>query len=267
MTPLETCLYWKSHSISTVPLYFRSKVPHKEALIQSGFIKSDGKATWLPLKEQPASTEQIKAWCQYKINLALVTTDKLIVLDFDDMQDYAYWHLVQAEHNPDILNTYRVLTARGLHLYYWIVEPFPAVRGGQYEVKSHGAMVNIPPSTHPSGKLYRPLGHPDDIKSMVSIEETLTFCPVKYERSLLASCPWKPIITENGTYQRVNLLDLFPDAKPTKDEGYYLANCPFHGHKKNFMLNVPDGIGYCYAGCGTFLASELSNLVKQGKHG
>jgi len=28
------------------------------------------------------------------------------------------------------------------------------------------------------------------------------------------------------------------------------------------MLNVIDGVGYCYTGCGTFLATELAELLK-----
>jgi len=45
-------------------------------------------------------------------------------------------------------------------LYFWVQEPFEPVKSTRpYEVKSHGQLITVPPSIHPSGVAYRVVSH------------------------------------------------------------------------------------------------------------
>jgi hypothetical protein len=253
-----------------VPLYYRSKQPHSQALIRSGLVKDNGKATWTPLKHCLPTIDQVSQWFENgkRYNLALITTPSFIVLDFDNPQEYATWYCWQSEHNPVVLDTYIVTSGRGLHLYYRLDNPLTEPIKGQnpYEVKSHGRLINIPPSVHPNGIPYCAINSPSKILTVDDISEVLTFSPAKIKRPIVkrSNDPWE-IKPDNGTADRIDLLDLFPEARPTDDEGkYWIADCPIHGHRNNFMLNVADNVCYCYAGCGVFLASKLVELINKG---
>lgn len=262
-----TTKYWSDNGISVVPCYYRSKHPHSQALINSGLIKPNGKATWTPLKSRLPTVDEIKAWFEpdKKYNLALITTDKFIVLDFDNPQEYANWHCWQSEHNPIVLNTYIVTTSRGLHLYYWLNNSLTEKIKSQmpYEIKSHGRLITIPPSVHPNGIPYRAINSPNKILTVDNINNLLTFSPVKIKKPIVKrnDSPWQ--IKQDKPNGRVDLLELFPDARQTDDIGrYFITDCPFHGHKDNFMLDTVDNATYCHAGCGSFLATELAKLIK-----
>ena len=248
---LNTSLYWYSQGISVIPLIYRSKKP---------IVK------WKRYQSELPTIDNLIQWFTGpKHNLALITTDNLVVLDFDNPVEFGYWFCYQSDNNPDIIDTYMVQSARGLHLYYWIEDDFEPVKSVEsYEIKSHGRMINIPPSVHPTGIPYKAVNSPDKIKKVSSIEQILTFSVVRFEKPKIkiTTDPWRILTTDYKSVERVDLLALFPDAKETNTEGYYLANCPFHGHRNNFMLNVIDGVGYCYTGCGTFLATELAELLK-----
>ncbi len=242
---LNTALFWHSKGIATIPLLYRSKKP---------IIR------WKEYQRSLPTIKQLRAWfCGPQRNLALITTKNLVVLDFDSPVDYAYWFCMMIESNPAIVDTYMVTSARGLHLYYWIKNDFEPVKIKEpYEIKSHGQMINIPPSIHPSGIPYRAINSPDKIKKVDNIADVLTFSPVKFEKPKVSfdNDPWQIWQPSSGP---VDLLVLFPDARQT-DETHWLANCPFHGHKDNFMLDVETGVGYCFSGCGSFSSSELLSV-------
>ncbi len=298
-----TTKYWSDKGISIVPCFYRSKYPHSQALIRSNHKRftNNGikKATWLPLKHCLPNDKQIHQWFKpnEKYNLALITTDKLIVLDFDNLQEYAKWFCWQSEYNPKILNTYIVSTSRGLHLYYWLNEPLDKPINNNaftiealnlvgkrkkpnkllkspkeilpYEIKSHGRLITIPPSVHPSGTSYKAINSPNKILTVDSINDVLTFSPVEIKRAIVKknSNPWqiKPDKPKNG---RVDLLAMFPEVRQTDTEGrYFLSHCPFHGNRWNFWLDIKGDICGCYGGCmppggrDVFLATELAELI------
>jgi hypothetical protein len=264
MTLLESALRWHNRNVSVVPTYYRSKRPHSEALISSGLVKSNGKAAWSPLKERlPTITELIQwDYTAKRYNLAIVTTDRFIVIDFDNPQNYALWYCWQLEHNPAVVETMTVQTRRGLHLYYRLENPLdePIKALEPFEIKSHSRLITVPPSVHPSGVEYKQISKEDKILTVKDISSLLTFSPVQFKRTAVKNNdPW--IIQKAAPDKRVDLLELFPEARPTNDEGYYLTDCPFHGHRNNFMLNINDNVCHCFAGCGTFLATELYQLL------
>jgi hypothetical protein len=153
------------------------------------------------------------------------------------------------------------ISARGIHCYYWLDNPLenPIRSQEPYEIKSHGRLINIPPSVHPCGTRYKAVNQPDKIRTVADISELLTFSSVKFERPIVKNDdPWQ--ISHSLPTEKIDLLELFPDARQTSD-GYYITDCPFHGHRNNFMLNVNDGVAYCHAGCGHFLATELYRML------
>lgn len=250
---LNTALFWYSQGISVIPLKYRSKKP---------IVK------WKRYQEQLPTIDQLIKWFTGpKRNLALITGNNLAVLDFDNPQQYAEWYCWQIEHNLTVTETYMVQSARGLHLYYWIQDNFEPVKSVEpYEIKSHGRMINIPPSVHPSGIPYKAVNSPDKIKTISSIEQLLTFSPVKLQRPRAnLNNPWR-LLSDNKKQpiERVDLLALFPNARQTDDTGrYWLCSCPFHGHRSNFWLDTELNICGCYAGCTSstgndyFLATEI----------
>lgn len=246
---LNTALFWHSQGLSVIPLVYRSKKP---------VVK------WKRYQEQLPTVDQLVRWFTGpKRNLALITGNHLAVLDFDNPQQYAEWYCWQIEYNPVVIDTYMVSSARGLHLYYWIQEDFEPVKAVEpYEVKSHGRMINIPPSVHPTGIPYKAINSPDKIKKVSNVDQLLTFSPVKLEMPrVILKDPWRLLNDDKRQLvERVDLLALFPNAKQT-DDIHWLTDCPFHGHKDNFMLNTEIGVGYCFAGCGSFLATEIKTAL------
>lgn len=254
---LNTALAWHTLGIATIPTVYRSKTP---------LIK------WSRYKQSLPSIKRLSEWfCGDRSNLAIVTTDNLAVLDFDNPIEYGYWFCYQMENDPSIIDTYMVMTSRGLHLYYWIDEPFEKIKIKEpFEIKSHGQLITIPPSVHPTGIAYRPINSINDIKKVSNIQKLLTFSCVKFEKPKLKlnNDPWA-ICQPNGIdrFEKEDLLELFPDARQT-DDNYFVTNCPFHGHKNNFWLDIKKNIAGCYAGCTSptgnsyFLASELMRMIE-----
>lgn len=245
----NTALQWYSQNIATVPLLYQSKKP---------VVK------WKQYKKQLPTLKNLAEWyLGPQRNMAIITTENLVILDFDNPIEYGYWFCYQMANNPDLIDTYMVMTSRGFHLYYWIEKPFDKIKISEpFEVKSHGQLVTIPPSIHKSGIAYRPINSIDKIKKVNSIQQLLTFSYVKFERPRikLDNDPWR-IYQMNEPVHWVDLLELFPDARQT-DNHYYLTDCPFHGHKSNFWLDTKINIAGCFAGCGDFLASELMRMME-----
>ena len=245
MTPLDTSLFWLGQGIATVPLVYRSKKPL---------------VPWTPFKTHLPSTEQIKLWyedCKSR-NLALVTGwCNICVLDFDTPESYSafyVWHLI---HNPAILNTYRVLSNRGIHVYYYLSEPvkLATLPGALFEIKSSGCLVTAPPSIHESGRAYTPLNDPTNIR-VVTPEQILNYSPVVLEPlifPLQRRSKYAPaeVFTDNpieAIKAGVPILSFFPNAQKI-DERFYRCDCPFHGHKSNFWIDTQLNICGCFAGC------------------
>jgi len=255
----NAALSWHSRGIATIPIIYCSKKP----IVKYKQYKD----------ELPTVTNLVEWFCGSRCNMAILTTENLIILDFDNPIEYGYWFCYQMAINPKLIDTYMVMTSRGLHLYYWIEEPFDKINIKEpYEIKSHGQLVTIPPSVHRSGIAYRPINSIDDIEKVNNIQELLTFSCVKFER------PKPKLINGNSSiwqiqepterFERVDLLDLFPDARQTDDNGrFWITNCPMHGHKNNFWLDIEFDICGCYAGCTSdngknyFLASELAKMI------
>jgi hypothetical protein len=265
MCPKDTALFWLSQGIASVPLCYRSKRP----LVQ-----------WTPYKTQLPTEVQISLWYDDNRpkNIALVTGwCGICVLDFDSVENWAAWYILQLEYQPEILDTYRVSSNRGVHVYYYLSEPakLNSIQGALYEIKCSGKLVTTPPSVHESGRVYTSLDDPTNIK-VVSPEQILNYsplylAPVVYP--LAKQSKYAPTIQHNNSESIIeqvknglSILEFVPTAKPLDGEGrYYRGDCPIHGRHNNFWIDKKSNVGGCYAGCGTFdvisLWAKLNNIT------
>jgi len=260
MNTKEVALLWLSQGVSTCPLYFKSKYPHSRALIRSGFVQGDGRSTWQPLKTRLPSEKQIDLWFGdgQPANLAVICGwQNLVVLDFDVPESFVMWYCWQLEHSREILNTFRCITSRGIHYYYFLKEPIKLnnVQNALFEIKSNGKMTTTPPSVHESGRAYTPLDNPANIKA-VTPEQILNYSPVVFEPlvfPLRQRSKYAPaeVFTDNpieAIKAGVPILSFFPNAQKI-DERFYRYDCPFHGHKSNFWIDTQLNICGCFASC------------------
>lgn len=243
---LKTALFWLNQGIATIPLYPRSKIPA---------------IAWGQYREHLPSEDMAKEWFSQPRNLALVTGwSHLCVLDFDSPESYAAFFVWHLEHDASILDTYRVQSNRGIHLYYYLDCPIPAhsLSGAPFEIKTAGRLVTAAPSIHQSGHKYTALDDPTNIRT-VHPRQFLTYSPVTFQQPHVCLTP----SLLNPEYenldeikQSISILKFF-DAPRKKSERFFIADCPFHGHKNNFWIDVQNNTGGCYAGCGNFNVISL----------
>lgn len=244
---------------------------------------------WKKYQAELPSAADIERWfvcgvCETN-NLAVITGWKnLVVIDFDDLAKYVEWRGFIEDHNPEAVNTYQVMTGRGVHVYYRIMKPVLTQKLDRIDIKARGGYVLAPPSIHPTGGFYWSLCDLP-IMEIVSIKDVLPLnwlglrdksavrkiTPVNARinspviKNLIKpdiptgmkdskqSDPWA-IAEDPGESEdvitrirnRISILDYFPGAIKTS-QGFYLAQCPFHDdHNPSFWINTEKQICNCY---------------------
>lgn len=245
MTIEETARFWLGEGIATVPLLYKSKVP----LVKWGDYK-----TRLP------SLSEIDMWYDdgRLRNLALLTGwQNILVLDFDSPENWASWLILQMEYQPQILDTYRVMSNRGIHVYYYLSEPckLDSLQGALFEVKCSGRLVTTPPSVHESGKQYSSKDDPSNIR-VVTPEQILNYSPLHFAPVVypLSRSRYAPTVNSGNDLLpeilKIPILQFFDNAMPVDaDKRFYRTHCPFHGHRSNFWIDTQLNICGCYKGC------------------
>jgi len=228
---------------------------------------------WRAFQERAADLGQLRVWFGNgaRRNVGIVTGyGGLTVIDFDDPQAYANW-LHWCQHEAAEL-TYRVWTARGVHVYIRLPQPTRTrpLREHHIDIKSRGGYVLAPPSVHPSGVVYRaPWPH----APIISVPTLSTVLPAAilatavrsksvYPKPNKKSWPevrdvWNvveqsSIVTED-LVERIKAVyrieDLLPFRQPGRD-GFEMARCPFHDDQHPSMwVNTELQICGCFAGC------------------
>jgi hypothetical protein len=244
MSPKDAALFWLDQGIASVPLCYRSKKP----LVQ-----------WTPYRTQLPTEAVIDLWYgdgRLK-NIALITGwQNLVIIEFDVPENYAAWYIHNLTFNRDILDTYRVSSNRGIHVYYFLTEPvkLDSIQAALFEVKSSGKLVTTPPSVHESGRVYTSLDDPTNIK-VVSPEDILNYSPLHFA-PVVYPIGWgsKYAPTYNSSTDllpeilKIPILRFFDYFEKT-DDRFYKTHCPFHGHKNNFWIDTQLNICGCFAGC------------------
>lgn len=255
----QTALFWLNQGIAPIPLVYRSKMPAVK---------------WTEFRSKLPSEALVNSWFERPRNLALLTGwCGLAVLDFDSVENYAAWLTWNLIYNPPVVNTYRVATNRGVHVYFYLREPIKLVgiQCALFEVKTAGRLVTAPPSVHESGRVYMALDDPSNVR-VVRPEEILNYSPIHLiPKPAPIVSKYAPAVDPERVScigeikSRVKILSFFPHAEKVDEAGrYWITGCPFHKHQRNFWIDNTINRCGCWAGCGNFdvisLWARLHNL-------
>jgi hypothetical protein len=258
---------WILSGQSVIPIRYRDKRPEI--------------ATWEPYKSQLPSPAEIIHWFPDKLhNLAIITGVRgLAVIDFDSMDKYVFWKIwLQSKFDLSLIlkmdQTYKVQTARGMHVYIRLPhdERNRSLEG--IDVKAKGGYVLAPPSIHPSGVPYKAVNPGAPIVQVEALSDILPSAlltrdtelpdtvrmpthyinPVQYTDDPWAAAEAQAdagpdLVTRIRNTFRIE--DFFPSAVASSMDGrWMLALCPFHNDKTpSFWLDTHRQICGCYAGC------------------
>lgn len=129
-----------------IPVCPKTKLPHSRLLPKD----RAGEPSWKLLTLRPATTREVLHWREedpeFNVGIALgECSSYLVVVDVDRTPD-------RPLHLPP---TVTAVTGRGAHYYYIAQNPVPTIKCAWGEIRSEGAYVVAPPSTHPSGAVYQ----------------------------------------------------------------------------------------------------------------
>lgn len=229
---LKTALDWLNRGIAPIPILYQDKKPAIE---------------WKVYQTQLPTEQQVKSWFKVKRNLAIVTGwQNLVVVDFDTFDAYN-------EAMPPA--TYSVLTARGVHCYYYIDEAVNGRKLDGIDIKANGGYVLTPPSIHPSGTPYVALDPDTPILSVKRLDEILDI-----PRLPLSDTEWTGIDKSKvdvwydqdlvgAIKTRYEILDMVQGVK-SSGHGWFMARCPFHeDNNPSFWIDSNRGLCGCFSGC------------------
>ena len=144
-TPLDLVFWFVARGFSVIPCHLGTKIP---------------KIKWGKYQKQLPTESELIRWFRIPSNAAVVTgTNNLVVIDFDDLTEYLRWSLwAGTEGTPAakqvLYDSYKVRTARGIHLYTRCTSEIKNLHFGKIDVKGRGGLVTLPGSIHPSGAIY-----------------------------------------------------------------------------------------------------------------
>lgn len=244
MQPVE----FLQSGIAVIPLYFQTKQPM---------------VRWQKYQKLLPTQSEAARWFRpgRKINVAVVCGwQGLTVLDFDTSAaywDWLVWAVTEGGKAAEVaMGTYRVRTSRGMHVYLFTDE---TPRCGHFvwgDIKAIGGYVLIPPSVHPSGAVYTAVDEQSPILRVNSLDGIIPDAPAQptvplppLQHVYPSSDLWPTTIVEE-IKARTPILSMFPDAKPTGGNRWYVARCPLHDDREpSLWIDTERGICGCYAGC------------------
>lgn len=159
----QTALSWLSLGVSPIPIVYRSKIPAVE---------------WKMWQSRLPPKKVINYWFENgDNNIGVVCGGKsnLAIIDFDDINSYYDWRKDMIKRDDEwkyiATKSYRVRTNRGMHIYLKTKEPEQSRKypDTKIDVRCTGNYTLVPPSIHPSGTKYEPLGTINDI---ITINDT-----------------------------------------------------------------------------------------------
>ncbi len=254
MTLLETALSWLDAGFSILPIMARGKRPSFDALAATGH---DG---WSVFRERQATDAEARVWFGgLQRNLAVVTGyGGLVVIDLDSLPAYRWWLGWRAQPGKEV-STYRVRSARGMHLYFFCDEPVWSYRVGPVDIKARYGYVLIPPSVHPSGWVYQGAG--EVVQRVATLAEVWPIAPQQSETGsgLYARCGADPYEAatrageaprarvSKGTVARIKAA-IRPEDLLGLERAYrpVLVPCPLHADNHPSFCIYPSGKWYCF---------------------
>ena len=250
---LSTALDWLAKGIAPIPILYKDKIPDGDILPlkydeDSNLIyRSNGspKHTWEPYQKRLPTEAEVRKWFSTRHNLAIVTGwQNLVIIDFDTFDAYN-------EAMPPA--TYSVLTARGVHCYYYVDEAINGRKLDGIDIKAGGGYVLVPPSIHPSGVPYVALDPGTPILSVERLDEVLDVPKLP-----LTDTEWNGIDKSKvdiwyagdligAIKTRYEILDML-DVVKSSGRGWFMARCPFHEDENpSFWIDSNRGLCGCFA--------------------
>jgi len=263
MNTLQTAQSWIAAGYSVIPIGYRSKRPAFDALRLTGDAEQ---VSWDTYKQRAASECELRLWFSGpRRNLGIVTGWRgLVVLDFDQLDAYdawLAWARVKGAHAASIAaGTYRVASARGMHVYVMAEEPVESYAAGNVDIKARYGYVLAPPSVHPSGHVYQ--GRGSQIMRCEQLLDVFPFTAEKPAGRTVAAAqpdtddPWEAatravqcggVGSIEAAKSRVAIGDLLQLMHEDRCGSWAL--CPFHADTHPSLRVYPDGHYHCFA-CG-----------------
>lgn len=262
ITLYDRALAFHELGYSVIPLRWRDKRPDGQALLWAGAVDDDGYPTWNPYKTRQATDAELRMWFAAggRRNLGIVTGfNGLTVIDFDSFDAWDAWQLVDRNSPLRSATTYRVWTARGVHVYMQTQEPVTSYSVGQIDVKARWGYVLGEGSIHPSGHEYH--GNGGLIPTVDALADV--FCLDQPARPVARDCDMRPVYADpwdsadnatgpaSGTSiaaikERIGPADVLGVAQP---RSRIMLRCPLHQDTSPSFVIYPDGHWHCF-GCG-----------------
>ncbi len=258
--------------IAVFPIKYRDKRPDFRLLPTD----NTGHPTWEPFKSILPDTEQVQRWFDHGLhNYAVVTAwQNLVVLDFDDTEQYTRWLLWAARQDglarSVAQHAFRVATSRGVHVYLRTLQPEKRNKKlRKVDIKAQGYVLG-PGSVHPSGAVYTPLLDAWHFPVISALSDVLPVDLLLQHTEHIPGValppvaapsidPWQvasqPRSFSGGLVERIlkqlRIEDFFPDRQRTSGDGrWWMTRCPLHDDQRPSMwIDTRNQICGCYAGC------------------
>ena len=265
-TQLDLVFWFVSRGFSVIPCHLGTKIP---------------KIKWGIYQKQLPTESELIWWFRMPSNAAVVTgTNSLVVIDFDDLTEYLRWSLwAGTEGSPAakqvLYDSYKVRTARGIHLYTRCTSEIKNLHFGKIDVKGRGGIVTLPGSIHPSGAIYTEyqvgefpiwseLGElfpKETLKLMERVEAPRKMLIdrdiVEYSTAQVLDMEVGVNVEEVKRSHRIE--DYINDITFTGDH-WGVAKCPFHEDvNPSFWVDTEKQLCGCFSGC-TTVPLDVINL-------
>ena len=256
MDIIETATRFLRMGISVIPINYKDKRPAFQYLP----LDEEGEPTWEPYKTSLPDWLTVSAWFNQRLNYGVVAGwQNLVVLDFDDIQEYNHWMFWAMKTGGSARyvaeNAFRVSTSRGAHVYIRLPFREKNRKVGKIDIKANGYVLG-PGSVHPSGAIYTPLKQVWAFPLVSALSDVL---PADMLVQPTQAAPvWQPAPKPAGQVNS-NLVkkikasfpieNFFPQAKQS-GRNWLLILCPLHDdHHPSFWINTEQQICGCFAGC------------------
>ena len=253
---------------SVIPLRWRDKRPDGAALKWVASLDDEGFPTWNTYKARAATDAELRTWFTLggRHNLGVVTGyNGLTVLDFDTMDAYDAWIMLAGDLGPTAKtcaeSTYRVRTARGVHVYVRTEAPVTSYSVGKIDVKAQWGYVLTEPSVHPCGHVYQ--GDGQQIATVGALSEVFPLQPTATASSEASSTrvmwddPWDSVDHATGpiaagAIARIKAHFTIPSLLGVTIAGrdWVRVKCPLHDDRNPSLIIYADDHCTCLAGCG-----------------
>lgn len=157
---LRNALKWVDAGACVIPLLPKSKIPNS-SLLPKG---KDGKASWTPLRQHPATREMVEQWFAQdpQINYGIVCgqASGIVAVDID--------HKDKLPPGLILVPSYMVFSGREgrAQVYYHHSGPLKSRSFPWGDLKADGGYIVGPGSIHPSGTIYEALDEDAEIVEM-----------------------------------------------------------------------------------------------------